>query len=483
MLAVMKTTHWLLPVILLALAAPVQAQSDPEFTEVVPLSELVRKGVITQEQAELIRNSGAVGIEPRVVTKPQVKQLTVSGWAQFSYDYIAAHDDALPNPASTNTFRIQNLVMGIGADLGSGWSGSINANFANGFGARNYLDSAYIKKKWDDYGAVYFGYKKARFGLEQYTSSRLIPAVQRSIATSYFTSGYSRIGAAIFPGSPAGLGTTRLGLGARRIGLAWSGVVPGFDGFSYYAEVTNGYQDFAAPANTGQGNSIGYQGGLQYEWAAKHDNELYDGLVLDLGVNATYQPEGNSLQSPAPVGALANVPLNRSNSITGIDPFVEASYEHIHLVGEFMGAWVERGKASGTRGPASVTGYNTADAFPIGVNAFLTYVFDDTIEPVFRFSMVDSDGAGVNPSVVSAGPAFGGPAPGGAFGTVSPVGVGFFDSAQAYYFGFNWYILGNNAKLSAGYEFINFQDRWNGFGFGGPDATEEAVRVRMQLVF
>ncbi|GHB92683.1 porin [Cerasicoccus arenae] len=445
-----------------------------EFTGVVPLSELVRQGVITQEQANKIKG-GAIGIEPQVKSKSFVKSLTISGFSQFSYAYIAPHDEALPNPASTSTFYVPNLAFGVAADLGSGWSTNITANFGSGFSSRNYLDKAFIEKKFDDIGAVSIGYNKAHFGLEQYTSSRYIPATDRSIATSYFTSSYSRIGAGMFPLSTGGLGTTRLGLGARRLGVFWEGEIPGVDGLEYFAEITQGFQNFSAPATTGTQNQLGYSGGVQY--STKWD----DGKVT-VGVNGTYMPEGNSL-------AVRNAVtfLNKSNAIAAIDPFVQLKVGDFQAIGEFLGAYVENGRATGTSGPLSVSGYNSGSATPLGANVFLMYLFNDTIEPVFRFSMIDSDQAGVNPSVVSQGPAFGGAVPGVAPGTASPVlsplGIGFFNAAQSYYFGLNWYILGNNAKISAGYERVQFGGRWDGAGFDGPDASEDVIRIRAQIVF
>jgi len=462
-----------LPLAWSLVALPAFAQS--RFDGVVPLQELVREGIITQEQAEAIRDA-KVGIEPRVdlKSKKETERLAISGYGQFEYVYIAPHDDALPNPAATNTLAIQNLIVGLEASIGEGFRGVVNMNFANGFAARNYLDGAWIQKKVDNWGTASIGYKKAHFGLEQYTSSRVIPAVQRSIMTNYFTGGYSRIGAGTVATSPSGLGTTRLGLGARRLGLFWQGDIPD-SGLSYFAEVTQTYQDFTPPAATGSRNVPGFSGGVEYDIHTDLRSNPDNSFDLSVGFNATYQPDGNSLATGAAVAPFG-VPLNASNSITGINPWVQIEFADFHLIGEYVGAWVENGRASGTSGPVSVTGFNTATAFPYGFNAFASYLFDGTIEPVFRFSYIDSDRAGINPSVVSNGPAFGNPFPGTG-------GNGFFNTADSYYFGFNWYILGNAAKLSAGYERVNFHDRYNGTGFSGADTAEDVVRVRMQLVF
>lgn len=453
-----------------------------EYSGVVPMQELVRQGIITREQAEMIR-SGAVGIAPRVQLKKKQDRVTISGFVQVYYSYIAPHDEALPNPPATNDFTTQNLILGIDASVGAGWHAVINANFAQGFAARNYLDGVYIRKFWEDIGAAYLGYKKARFGLEQYTSSRYIPAVQRSIATNYFTGSFNRIGAGTFPLSAAGVGTSRLGLGNRHVGVFWSGLVPGVDGLSYYAEVVQGFQDYAAPANTGSANQLAYYGGVQYSSHKEFGPPPPAELAYTIGINANYTPTGNSLDFLSPIGR-----FSKSNEIVAIDPFFHIRYEGFQAIGEFMGAMVERGRATGTNGLYSINGYNTPNAFPFGANGILSYLIDDTVEPIFRFSYINSDEAGINPNVVSNGPAFGGAVPlagvpGAASPAISPLGVGFFDEAASYYIGLNWYILGNDVKISAGYERVQFYGRWTGAGFGGPNASEDVVRIRAQVVF
>lgn len=451
----------------------VDASSTPlDYDGIVPLSELVRKGIISQEQSEYIR-SGAIGIEPSVKVKNSKEQLTISGYVQYAYVYNQPHDDALPNPPAVSQFYSQNVILGFDASLVNDWHAVINANFAQGFSSRNYLDGAFIHKYWKDYGAVYLGYKKAQFGLEQYTSSRHIPAVNRSIATRYFTGGYSRIGANNARAySPVGLGTTGLGMGSRRLGVFWSGKVEPLEGLSYNVEVTNGYSDFNAPANTGSRNQLGYYAGIKYDLDSEIGPSVMREVDVTVGLNTTYQPDGNSYSFGG---------VDSTNSIWGVDPYVQLEYGNINVIAEFMGANIEKGKASNS---TQVTGLNTGDAFAMGGNFFISYIFQERFEPVFRFSILDSDGAGISPSgVVSQGPSFGGQVPGAAPNTISPVGVGFFNSAQAYYLGLNWYILGNDVKLSAGYEHIQFGGRWNGAGFGGPDASEDSIRIRAQVVF
>ncbi|WP_309387131.1 porin [Cerasicoccus frondis] len=452
----------------LFMAAPLFAEETPvpELSGVIPLSELVRQGVITQAQADQIQGA-AVGIEPRVVSKSHVKKLTVSGYGQFAFAYATGHDDALPNPAANSEFYLPNFIFGVSADIGSGFSTTIQANMGDGFAARNYLEKAYVEKEFEDYGNVQAGFKKAHFGFEQYTSSRYIPAPNRSIATNYFTGGFSRSGAGTFAASNTGLGTTRLGLGARRLGVYWAGEVPQVKGFEYFAEVTQGYQNFAAPSNTASQNHMGYSGGVQY--GDKFSNGKYE-----FGVNGTYMPEGNSWNSSS------GPRITQSNSIGAVNPFAKLDYGNFRVMGEFFAASVENGKASFVNGPGSISGLNSGDTTPWGGTLYLTYLWGK-LEPVFRFSAVDSNGGGVNPSVVKAGVAFGGAQPGTT--TLTSNGQGFFDAAQSYYVGLNYYFLGTDAKIGAGWEHIQFGGRFNGTSFGGADASEDVIRIAAQVVF
>ena len=60
----------------------------------------------------------------------------------------------------------------------------------------------------------------------------------------------------------------------------------------------------------------------------------------------------------------------------------------------------------------------------------------------------------------------------------SGVGKG-YDEGTSYYIGFNYYIIGNDLKLSGGYEFAEFED---GTG-GAEDVDIDAFRLRLQALF
>ncbi|WP_309396308.1 porin [Cerasicoccus maritimus] len=460
----MKTYAKILTAALLTTAVlHAEDSSMPELTGVVPLSELVRQGVITQQQADQIKGA-AVGIEPRVVSKSHVEKITISGYAQFAFAYATGHDDVLPNPPANNTFYLPNIIFGVSADIGSGFSTTVQANLGDGFSSRNYIEKAYVEKEFEGYGNVQAGFKKAHFGFEQYTSSRYIPAPNRSIATNYFTSSYRRSGSGTFATSSAGVGTTRLGLGARRLGVYWAGEIPGVDGFDYFAEVTQGYQNFSAPSNTGSQNHMGYSGGVQY-------GSKFEGGKYLFGINGTYMPEGNSWN---------NGGLSQTNSIGAINPFGKLDYGNFRIMGEFFAANMENGKASYLNGPTSISGFNSGTSNPLGGTVYVSYMIGK-LEPIFRFSAIDSDQGGVNPNVVKKGVSFGGAQPGTT--TLTSNGQGFFNAAQSYYAGVNYYFLGTDAKIGLGWEHIQFGGRYNGTSFGGANASEDVIRFAAQVVF
>ncbi|MGA1128356.1 MAG: porin, partial [bacterium] len=52
-----------------------------------------------------------------------------------------------------------------------------------------------------------------------------------------------------------------------------------------------------------------------------------------------------------------------------------------------------------------------------------------------------------------------------------------YDEARSYYIGGNWYIDGDNLKLTFGYEFADYEAN------GGEDADVDGLRARLQILF
>ena len=128
---------------------------------------------------------------------------------------------------------------------------------------------------------------------------------------------------------------------------------------------------------------------------------------------------------------------------------------------EMLGAHVEDGQQ----------GY-LDDADPWGFNLIPSYKVNDEWELVFRYSYFDGDKRGIRPSD-------------GIRRANNPGEIAAYDKAQALYFGFNYYLQGNDLKLSAGYEYADFSDQVSSTGSSvhDDDAKVNGLRARLQLLF
>lgn len=383
------------------------------------LDVLVSNGTITREQADsLLKKSG-----PSLSAGSKlVKDLRINGRLHLQHDYMHYENKGGSNPSDVNQIHLRRIRLGAQADIGEGMKGFINAEFGND-DAR--LSDAIISAKFSDYGTLTVGYQKVNFGAEENTSSARIKTVERSLASRYFNeSGNGR----------------RLGFGARHIGIFWNGE---FDGFGYGLAVTNN-QRSGSFSGSGLDNSMAY-------WANVYYNAKFEGGSIRFGVNFGYKPEGNSKDATATAAS-------ETNRLIGYNPFINVEYGDFNLLAEYIGSEVKRGKRSG-RGNAT----------PWGFHLIPSYKISDELEVVLRYSHIDTDHRGINPS--------------DGFRNLNSAGT--FNKGNAYYAGFNWYIRGNDVKLTAGYEYGEFTGRaTTGNDFSGSNkGVAHSFRTRLQLLF
>jgi hypothetical protein len=434
--------------VLLLASAPVHAQDK------ATLDLLVKKGLIDQSDADTVEKSAAT-----VVVTPKdaaVQKLKIGGMLQIQYDWVNTKDQGAnaSNPPATNQFELRHIYLGAQADLGNGWGGELQLDFAatgntqlsaapQSQNTQNLLEKAIITKKVDGYGLATIGFQKTQFSQEENTLTSEILPVERSVATNYFTRPYG------------GTTTGRLGFGNRLAGIYWDGVLPQVSGFYYGFALTDGIETagtLGSPAaGTPSYNEFGY-------WAhAGYQGKLGD-LGYKAGINFGYAGDANSAP---PNGAIPG----QTNSIWGYNPYLSLSYDRFALAAEFLQAVVQNGRAS--------AGGVTSNAAPYGFNITPSYKINDQWELVTRLSYLSTNGRGATVSNQE----WNG---GNTVGTVSD-----YDDVEAAYIGLNWYIIGNSVKLSAGYEFAQFSDRQtvaNG-PFNGPRADVDAFRMRLQLLF
>ncbi len=413
------------------------------------LDLLVKKGIITQADADgVAKSSAAIPVVPH---DSNVKKMQLEGDLQIQYDWLTSEDktSGAANPPATSEFMIRRAHLGAIADLGNGWSGEILMDFAAGAQAPsapqagigdawNLFEKAIITDNLSDYdGKLTIGYTKVMFGLEETTSANAVKPIERSLGSRYFDEAYR------------GQTSRRLGFANHHVGLFWDGTVSSIPGFVYGGALTNGVQTSEQYTNPGGFNKFAVW--LYSGYGSKFGDLSYKG-----GINFGISPSGNS--NPGP-GATA-----QSNTVWGYNPYLTLDYGNFELSSEFEQAVADNARTN--------AGAVTSRAAPYAITITPSYKITPQWEVVARYSYLNSNGRGIAPGdVVRDG--------------VNPsVGGTLFDSADQYYVGVNWYIMGNSLKWSLGYEYSEFSNRGtNASNLTGPKFDIEGIRTRMQITF
>jgi len=394
---------------------------------------LVRKGILTAQEAEEIRADllREAAEQPAIAAKADAlvatagssltTRLRISGRIQTQFaslDTDIAGTSA--DPAATNHFFARRLYLTARADLGPNWNSNVTYDFAGSL-----FDAAWVQYKGSGF-TVDLGLRKVNLGYEERSSSGSLKAVERSGVTRYFVEENNG---------------RRLGAGSYRVGA----FVDGKRGsFFYGAAITNPERavksDDAASAGNGTRNQFAF-------WAnAGLSGSLgTDGGTYIIGAGAGYLPD----QGGRPVG-------------TGYDLTVYSVYADVRglaggrfgLAAELLGADVECGVSA------------TRDASPWGYWVQPTLKVSEQVELVARYSALDSDGRGVSLSD----------------GVRSAPSGGTHDKLREFFFGGNWYLRGNDLKLQAGYVHGESRDSVGGGG-GVVRAKARGVRSQLQLNF
>ncbi len=129
---------------------------------------------------------------------------------------------------------------------------------------------------------------------------------------------------------------------------------------------------------------------------------------------------------------------------------------------ELLGASIKSGRQGGV---------DNSD--PLGANLILSLQQNDELEYVVRFSFLDGDHRGIRVSDAIRR-------------AEDPESDPAYDIVIAGYIGVNWYIDGDDIKLSAGYEYADFDQRLDGSGKdlnGGDPTVVQGLRAALQMQF
>lgn len=410
--------------IALMLGAAVAATSAIAQDSGALLEALVRKGILTDQEAEDIRADlvREAAQPPATATGGSnfTTRLRLSGRLQAQFAGLDTGIENAADPASTNHFFMRRVYLTARADLGADWNANITYDFAG-----DLFDAAFVQWKQSPTLSFDFGLRKVNLGYEERTSSGSLKAIERSGVTRYFVEENNG---------------RRLGAGSYRVGVFMDGTA---GDFFYGAAITNPERAVNFSNAAGVGNNTNNGVAL---WAnAGYKTTFDDGaLVIGAGVGSLPDQGGKSGTSPFGVG-------------TGGDLQVYSLYTDITagrfgLAAEYLRAKVERGVSA------------TQDANPAGFWIQPTFKVTEQLEAVFRYSVLDSDGRGVNVSD----------------GVRSAPSGGTHNELTEMFFGGNWYIKGNDLKFQAGYVYGESEDTVT----GGPAKSKvQGLRSQLQLNF
>ncbi len=437
--------------------------------------ELIRlleeKGYLSQKEAdEILQNQGEFTFKPNT---PRTEELSVGVMLQFQYNYMEVHNDGGANPATRNNFQLRRAYLILQGEIGDGFGAVFVPNFGDG---KVRLDHAYLYKTVENPDInLYAGLRKVRFDRESYGSTEKLRTVERSIVTEYWGNDTGTENE-IPEGTEA---DGDLGFAAQHMGLFGDWEID--DNYGLEVALVNGYASYL-PGNNFQ-NKLGAYVQLRTAWdlAASKDEKM----TLEAGINTGFQPSGNSFWQPTVDGTSATMRIGNSDSDAssiGVNPYVAFQWEDFMLSGEFLMNWIEHGKLyTNSQLVASVGGSSPASgqAMPWGVIVTPSYRFYEDYEVVFQYAFLNTDGRGaqVDRTIPNAPDA----------------GRLFFNEAQSYYLGFNWYIFGDDLKLQFGYNFIQYSGQYtlpsggvvtaNDGSFNGPGYDVHVFRTQLQVVF
>jgi phosphate-selective porin len=431
-------TRWIaILAITLSLAGLASAQTAPSADNQALINALVKKGILTADEAtkisaEVAKSQSAEDVETS--GDPFIQKVTVGGRWQVQYVGLGASISGNPvNPVSTEHFLLRRIYVNFGAQFADGLSGVVSYDLANAS-----FNQAFIQWKPDTIFSVRAGLDKAPFGYEELISSGDLKAIERSVITNYIDN----------PNNGR-----RLGAASYRTGIFFTGADYGF---FYNAALTNPERNEYSGDSTNTAilvnglGGVGSTGTATTNKFAVYANVGYGASFEYSGVKTSYKVGYETGYLPDQGGPAATIGTGRNITLNGV--FADATVGGFNLAGEWESAQDDAGVKNGV------------SATPKGYWIQPSFKFTPEWEGVVNYSEVDSDGRGVALSdVVRSAPSGGN-----------------MNKADEWYIGFNYYIKGNDVKLQTGYITGESQDTVTG---AYAKATTQGVRSQVQVQF
>lgn len=412
-----------------ALALPFVFRAAPVFaSDAALLSKLAERGTLgVSEVLEIKKLSARI---PSVAPSMQ-RPLRVSAKMQAQYEYISAEcleGGAEGGDSAVGKFIIRRMILTVNSDKNLDWGAQLSFDFM----FANKTSITYLWRKIDAEllkGELRIGYIKPNFCFEENMSPFDLYAVERSVATYFWTGPRN---------------ARRLGFGSFMTGAYWFGEPREIRGLRYALGVSNS-ENYRLGFNSVSG------GNAPNLWLSSSYSFDCFGAKADVGGNFGWGADADKTSSGPSAG------------MWGANPYVSVRLGGMRAMSEFLAAGADDG---------AMLGGGCGRQFPIGANFAVEYKFDigefGEIAPVFRFAYLDTDGRGVSPSD-------------GLRQAANVDGDSEYERARGFYFGLNWYINGNSLKFQCGYERSHFSGGKP--AAGGHSLAADSFRMQIQALF
>lgn len=362
------------------------------------LDALVRKGILTNQEAEdlraeLVRDNNTIPARA-IAGGKSTDRISVGMRMQMQYASLDTDvKNAAVGPAATDHAFLRRMYFTLKAGLGGDWGVTMTYDFAGGS-----YDDAFAEWKPTPDIAFNFGLRKVNVAFEERASSGDIRAIERSSVTRYFVESNNG---------------RRLGAASYRIGAFLDGKkeVTQTLGIIYSAAVTTPERGETFAAASASGDAATNRPALWATFGVTGKLENNGSWIA--GVGTGHLPDQ---------GGAGTTNLGRGFDLSLYSVFANMTTGRFTFMGEYLTADVERGRNA------------TTDASPKGFFLQPTFYLTEAIELVARYAALDSDRRGLTLSDVIRS------APNG----------GTMNKSVEWYLGGNYYLRGNDLKLQLG---------------------------------
>ena len=384
------------------------------------LDTLVERGVLTEDEALYAKKQSSVIVES---ITPQSKVRLMQFWhlrfQTLDQNYSNADDVYKYN------FALRRIIPVFIADVSQNSRVMITLYLPSS----SVINTARYEHNVDtDFlcGSLWAGYEAVWFCMEENESGTQIKTPDRSIINMYFGGGDHG-----YLGGQTRSYSTAEAFSGYHAGLFWNGKFVKNKKLIYRLAFTN-----SKPEN------IDFDGSNSFAlWGSLGVDDKSEDFHLRAGVNAGYSHRvvsaSRQAMLPSTVGDYGNC--------FGINPYFWLTYGNFTIQSEFVATSLKYGSSISNDRPlytvdsprANPWGFYFLGAYKFNVNPF------GALEPVVRYSFINSDGRGITENVV--------------FYKAESRG-GLYNKVSSFYAGVNWYVLGNALKYQFGAEYAMFRD-------------------------